>query len=183
MLDAPTKAASSLTLTAPATGTTGKQLTVSGRLSSDTALAAGTTVAVTRTDSAAPGGTGTPPPAVTVAGDGTFSFTDTPPAQGTATYTVSYSGDAQHAGTTAQAAIQVSRAAAKLTLKAPATATRAKPLTLTGTLTSDPAIAAGATVAVTRTDLASPGGVKAGSATVGANGTFSLTDTPPRRRS
>jgi hypothetical protein len=177
VLDGPTKADSTLTVTAPATGTTGKALTVSGTLSSGTAFADGTTVSLTRTDSASP--TGTSAGTATVAADGSFTFTDTPPVSGTATYTASYAGDAGHRGVTAQAKTTVSKAASALTLTAPATATRGKQLTLTGKLTSDLALPTGVTVTVTRTDVATPGGTPIGTAAVASDGTFSRTDTPP----
>ncbi|MFJ4987263.1 hypothetical protein ACIP9H_26075, partial [Streptomyces sp. NPDC088732] len=80
-------AATTLTVNAPATALPGDEITLTGTLASSVPFADGTTVTVTRTDSAtadAPLGT------ATVAADGTFSLKDTPSALGTTTYTVSY---------------------------------------------------------------------------------------------
>jgi hypothetical protein len=66
-----------------------------------------------------------------------------------------------------------------LKLAGPAKATRAKPLTVTGTLTASVPLPAGTPVTVTRTDLESPSGKALGTRTTGTNGTFTITDTPP----
>lgn len=66
-----------------------------------------------------------------------------------------------------------------LKVQAPATASRAKALTVTGSLTSGLALPAGTPLTVTRTDLESPSGKSLGTKTLGANGQFSFTDTPP----
>ncbi|MER5791972.1 Ig-like domain repeat protein [Streptomyces sp. NPDC001980] len=112
--DSPAKAASTLTVNAPASATRAKQLTVTGTLSSTAALPAGTQVTVVRTDLDSPSGKALP--AVTVKADGTYSFTDTPPAGGKVTYTVSYAGDAEHTGASAKDTVDVSRAKPTLTL-------------------------------------------------------------------
>ncbi|MFI6009485.1 Ig-like domain repeat protein [Streptomyces sp. NPDC051243] len=114
IFDAPTKAATTLTATAPTTATRAKPLTVTGTLTSSAAFPAGTTVSVTRTDDESPSGKalGT----ATVAADGSYSFTDTPPAGGKVTYTVTYAGDADHAPATASHALTVAKTATTLTL-------------------------------------------------------------------
>ncbi|MFD5540197.1 Ig-like domain repeat protein [Streptomyces sp. NPDC127079] len=112
--DTPGKAASTLTVNAPASATRAKQLTVTGALSSTTAFPAGTQVSVTRTDLDSPNGKALP--AVTVKADGTFSFTDTPPAGGKVTYKVGYAGDANHAAASGKDTVDVSRANPTLTL-------------------------------------------------------------------
>ncbi|MCG7204500.1 Ig-like domain repeat protein [Streptomyces arenae] len=112
--DGPAKAASTLTVNAPASATRAKQLTVTGKLSSTVALPAGTPLAVTRTDLESPNGKALP--AVTVKADGTYSFTDTPPAGGKVTYRVSYAGDAGHTGASAKDTVDVSRAKPTLSL-------------------------------------------------------------------
>ncbi|MFI5474519.1 YncE family protein [Streptomyces cacaoi] len=66
-----------------------------------------------------------------------------------------------------------------LTVDAPATATRAKPLTVKGSLTSGLALPAGTPLTVTRTDLESPNGKSLGTKSLGSGGSFSFTDTPP----
>jgi hypothetical protein len=66
-----------------------------------------------------------------------------------------------------------------LTVNAPSTATRAKPLTVSGRLTSNLGLPVGTPVTVTRTDMESPTGTSLGTKTLGADGRFSFTDTPP----
>ncbi len=171
----PALAASTLSLTAPATGLPGRRLTVQGTLSSTAAFPAGTTVTVTRTDPADPNGVALP--AATVAADGTFSVTDTPQAVGTYTYQAAYAGDATHAAADASAAVQVALPAAVPVLSAPATDTRGKALRITGQLPDGP-YPAGASVRVVRTDLADPEGVALPGAAVSAGGSFAFTDTP-----
>jgi hypothetical protein len=71
------------------------------------------------------------------------------------------------------------KAGTTLVATAPATATRAKSLTVTGKLTSDTVLPSGTTVSVTRTDDESPAGKALGKATVGADGSYTFADTPP----
>jgi hypothetical protein len=68
---------------------------------------------------------------------------------------------------------------AKLAVNAPATATRAKKLTVKGTLTTGLKPPAGTPVNVVRTDMLSPSGKSLGTTTLGAGGAFSFTDAPP----
>lgn len=103
-----------LTLNAPATAPRATKLTVTGKLSATVPLPAGTMLAVTRTDLDSPSGKALP--AVTVKADGTYSFTDTPPAGGTVTYQASYAGDAEHTAAKASDKVTVSRANPTLTL-------------------------------------------------------------------
>ncbi|MFF4960521.1 YncE family protein [Streptomyces sp. NPDC001222] len=110
----PTLEQPTLTVHAPSTATGGKQLTVSGTLSTSTQLPADTRLTVVRTDAENPKGTALP--AVTVQADGSYSFTDTPHAGGTATYKVSYAGDGTHAAATATAQVKVSFATPSVTL-------------------------------------------------------------------
>ncbi|MET7896792.1 YncE family protein [Streptomyces mirabilis] len=69
--------------------------------------------------------------------------------------------------------------AATLTVDVPASATRAKSLTVSGKLTSGLALPAGTPLTVTRTDMESPNGKSLGTKTLGVGGTFSFKDTPP----
>ncbi|QKZ20037.1 Ig-like domain-containing protein [Streptomyces chartreusis] len=114
ILDAPTKTPVTLTANAPATAPRAQALTVTGTLTSSSAFPAGTKVSVTRTDDESPAGKalGT----ATVGADGSYSFADTPPAGGKVTYTVSYAGDADHAGATATHSVTVAKSAATVTL-------------------------------------------------------------------
>ncbi|OUC97031.1 Ig-like domain-containing protein [Streptomyces swartbergensis] len=114
ILDAPTKTSTTLTANAPATATRAKSLTLTGTLSSSAAFPTGTKVSVTRTDDESP--SGKPLGTATVAADGSYSFTDTPPAGGKVTYRVTYAGDADHAGATASASTTVAKTATTLTL-------------------------------------------------------------------
>ncbi|WP_329336939.1 Ig-like domain repeat protein [Streptomyces sp. NBC_00663] len=103
-----------LTVTAPATAPRAKKLTVKGKLTANVPFAAGTQLAVTRTDLESPNGKALA--AVTVKSDGTYSFTDTPPAGGKVTYKVAYAGDAEHTAAKASDSVDVSRASTSLSL-------------------------------------------------------------------
>ncbi|KQW17689.1 choice-of-anchor D domain-containing protein [Streptomyces sp. Root369] len=163
------KATTSLHLTAPSTGVPGRPLTVAGTLTSSVALPAGQVAHITRN--------GTALPDVTTKADGSFTFSDTPPTEGTYTYAASYAGDDTHETASATSLSQVSKLATSVTLAAPATATRAQKLTVSGTLSGSP-FASGGVVKVTKTDLAHPSGVALADAKVAANGSFTFTDTP-----
>ncbi|MFF7979774.1 YncE family protein [Streptomyces sp. NPDC007901] len=112
--DHPARAATTVTVNAPSTATRAKKLTVTGTVSSTVALPAGAQLTVVRTDLESPNGKALP--AVTVKADGTYSFTDTPPAGGKVTYKVSYAGDTEHAAASAKDTVDVSRAKPTLTL-------------------------------------------------------------------
>ncbi|WP_406373372.1 Ig-like domain repeat protein [Streptomyces sp. NBC_00647] len=176
-LNAPTKATTTVTVSAPSSVVPGKSLTVTGKVSGGDALPAGTSLTVTRTDAQSPSGKALAP--VTTAEDGTFSFTDTPPVEGDAKYSVSYAGDAGHAPASATRTVAVARSATTVTVSAPATATRAKSLTVTGKAANAEALPAGTELTVRRTDLESPSGKALASVKTKADGTFSFTDTPP----
>lgn len=176
-LNAPSKAATTVTVSAPSSAVPGKSLTVSGKVSGGDPLPAGTSLTVTRTDAQSPSGKTLDP--VTTAEDGTFSFTDTPSAEGDAKYTVSYAGDPGHAPASGTQTVTVSRSTTTVTVSAPATATRAKSLTVTGKAANAEALPAGTVLTVKRTDLESPSGKALTSVKTKTDGTFSLTDTPP----
>ncbi|WP_328749712.1 choice-of-anchor D domain-containing protein [Streptomyces sp. NBC_00285] len=163
------KAATSLLLTAPGTAVPGRSLTVQGTLTSTAALAAGQVVHLTRN--------GTALPDATAKADGSFTVTDTPPAEGTYTYAASYAGDTTHETASASNLVQVAKLSTSVTVTAPATATRAQKLTVSGTLSGSP-FATGGVVKVTKTDLAHPSGGALPDAKVAANGSFTFTDTP-----
>jgi hypothetical protein len=164
------RASSILTLSGPSAAVPGAPVTITGTLASRVALPTGTTVVVSRS--------GTPLGTATVAADGTFGFTDTPPGEGTWAYEASYVGTTTHQPAATMTSIVVSRTASSLTLSGPASATRAKALTITGKLSSPLALTAGSKVSVTRVDLEYPSGRSLGTKTVAANGTFSIVDTP-----
>ncbi|WP_052443313.1 hypothetical protein [Streptacidiphilus neutrinimicus] len=68
--------------------------------------------------------------------------------------------------------------ATTLTVTGPATGSRTQQLTLTGKLGSAAAIPAGTHVQVSRTDAAHPGGTPLADAVVGADGSYTVTDSP-----
>jgi hypothetical protein len=114
VLDNPTKAQTTLTATVPSTAPRAKPLSVTGKLTSDAAFPSGTTVSVRRTDAESPSGKqlGT----ATVAADGSYSFTDSPPAGGQVEYQVTYTGDDYHASATATTTVTVTKSPTTLTL-------------------------------------------------------------------
>ncbi|WP_327695811.1 Ig-like domain repeat protein [Streptomyces sp. NBC_00459] len=114
ILNNPTKAVTSVSVTAPAKSDRTKKLTVKGKLTSKVAVPAGTKLTITRKDLDNPSGRkiGT----ATVAANGTFSFTNSPPAGGKVTYTLSYAGDADHLASSGSDTVDVSRAATTLRL-------------------------------------------------------------------
>ncbi|MFE3162992.1 YncE family protein [Streptomyces sp. NPDC059224] len=114
VLTQPTLNVPALTVNAPSSATRAKKLTVTGKISATVPLAAGTRLSVTRTDLESPSGKALA--SVTVKADGTYSFSDTPPAGGTVTYKVSYAGDAAHTAVSASDKVAVSRAATGLSL-------------------------------------------------------------------
>ncbi|MFE7035525.1 YncE family protein [Streptomyces sp. NPDC057621] len=113
-LSDPTKELPTLKVSAPTKSDRAKKLTVTGKLTSKSALPAGTSLSVTRTDVESPGGKALA--AVRTKADGGFSFADTPSAGGKVTYKVSYAGDATHGAATGSDAVEVSRKATTLTL-------------------------------------------------------------------
>ncbi|WTI37795.1 Ig-like domain repeat protein [Streptomyces sp. NBC_00589] len=114
VLTDPTKAATAITVDAPATATRAKQLTVKGKVTSKLALPTGAKLTVTRTDLESPSGKALA--STTVKSDGTYSFTDTPPAGGKVKYTLKYAGDADHSAGSGSDTVEVSRAATTLSL-------------------------------------------------------------------
>lgn len=167
---------STITLTAPATGTALKPLTLSGKL--------------TLPDGSAPGeqplvlirwtsdGARTPVPGVTTAADGTYSVNDTPPIGGQIRYDVLWNGNADYRWSRAWRDVLVSKVSSLISLTPSAPAIALEPLTLSGTLTLvDGADPGEQPLEVTRlmpdrTRETLPG------VTTAADGTFTITDTP-----
>ncbi|MCG7204330.1 YncE family protein [Streptomyces arenae] len=114
VLTDPALSVPALTVAAPASAPRAKKLTVTGKLTASVPFAAGTRLAVTRTDLESPDGKALA--AVTVGADGTYSFADTPPAGGTVTYRVSFAGDAGHTAASGSDKVAVSRAATGLSV-------------------------------------------------------------------
>ncbi|MFI8243153.1 YncE family protein [Streptomyces sp. NPDC085866] len=82
-------------------------------------------------------------------------------------------------GYTFKALTDPARSVPALSVNAPATATRAKQLTVTGRITATVPFSTGTELTVTRTDLESPSGKTLPSVTVQADGSYSFGDTPP----
>ncbi|MFI8181821.1 Ig-like domain repeat protein [Actinacidiphila glaucinigra] len=175
-LDDPAQAATTLTVSVPATAVPGAEVTVTGTLGSAEPFAAGTEVTITRTDPADTAGT--PLGTAAVAEDGTFQLKDTPAGQGVNTYWVSYAGDATHAATAATGTVTVTRASTTLNVSAPATALPGAEVTISGSLGSTEDYAPGTTVTITRTDSHGGTGTPLGTATIGEYNIFQLKDTP-----
>ncbi|WP_052440993.1 hypothetical protein [Streptacidiphilus anmyonensis] len=100
-------------LTGPATAPRAVPLHLTGQLSGGYHNP-GQVLHVTRTDLLHPHGLALPD--IALGTDGTYTVTDTPPAGGANTYTVSYPGDAAYAPASASATVQVSRAATALSV-------------------------------------------------------------------
>jgi hypothetical protein len=166
----PAIAQSALKLSGNGSAASGIGTVLHGSLTvSSPAIPAGTTISVTRSG---PGGTTILPPEP-VAGNGSFTVTDTPVALGAYTYTARYAGSAQIDPATANFTITVALDNSSFTLSGPPTVPLGAPVTLSGTLTlgglKTPGIL---TVTVTRTGPAS----KTFHLLTKANGTFALTD-------
>ncbi|MDX3073581.1 Ig-like domain repeat protein [Streptomyces sp. NPDC088354] len=84
-----------------------------------------------------------------------------------------------YSGTYLRVLDNATRYPVKATVSAPAKATRAKKLSVTGKLASAKSFPSGAKVTVTRTDIVSPKGKSLGTKTVSSSGAFSFTDIPP----
>ncbi|MET8577674.1 Ig-like domain repeat protein [Streptomyces sp. NPDC005012] len=103
-----------LTVSAPSKGKIGTKLTVTGKITATVPLPAGVKLSVARIDVASPSGKALP--SVTAKADGTFSFTDTPPAGGDVVYRVTYAGDAKHTSAVKSDTVSIPRTATSLTL-------------------------------------------------------------------
>lgn len=136
----------------------------------------GTTLQVTRTNEDTQ--ESVPLPSVPVdPATGAFTVTDAPDAAGWFTYRVSFAGDAAHQPSADEPSAIVKPYTPALTLKAPATATRAAALTFGGTL-GDAPYPAGETVTVSRTDLAHTSTPVTWTVPVGTDGKITVKDTP-----
>lgn len=106
-----------------------------------------------------------------------FTINDAPNATGRFTYILSYAGDATHESTESEVTAQVSPYAPALTLTAPATATRAATLKITGAL-GDAPYDTGETVTVSRTDAAHTTTPAQWTVPLGTDGAIAVNDTP-----
>lgn len=163
-----------------AASSTPASVTLAGTLSTSRGLgsiAPGTTIQVIRTNVYTRQSVTLPPVPVDPA-TGAFTVTDALGDVGLGfSYDLSFAGDATLEASTANVSLQLSKEDPELNLSAPKTSARAAALKFSGRLSTGP-YPAGETVAVTRTDLAHPSGYSLGSAVVGADGAFSVADTP-----
>jgi len=109
-----TKSVAALTVSVPGTAPRAKALTVTGKLTGDPALAAGTPLSVARIDAESP--TGKSLGTKKLGAKGVFSFSDTPLAGGKVTYKVTYKGDANHTAVTKTATVKVNMDATTLSI-------------------------------------------------------------------
>ncbi|MFG2650216.1 Ig-like domain repeat protein [Streptomyces sp. NPDC048436] len=165
--------------TTPATPVVGEPLGIRGRLELDgPAPAEPVKVEAVRKDA---GGTSEVAPAK-VAADGSFTVLDVPDRLGEATYTLRFLGDVTHRpAEDVTVTVDVAKAPTALTLTAPAEATRAGGVEITGKLTGQGrALPSGIGLKVTRTDRFGTTG-ELTSASVAADGTFRIKDLPSKR--
>ncbi|CAL9465840.1 hypothetical protein SUDANB145_02728 [Streptomyces sp. enrichment culture] len=163
----------------PAAAAAGEALAVRGRLELDgPAPTEPLKVTATRTDAAGTHEIGT----ATVKADGTFTVLDEPDLVGEATYTVSFLGDLTHRpATDVVQAVSVGQAASSIALTAPAEASKAAGVHITGTFSAQgAALPERAVLTVERTDRLGTGTLS--SVTVAADGTFTIDDLPRTRR-
>ncbi|MFH8488300.1 Ig-like domain repeat protein [Streptomyces longisporoflavus] len=117
-----------------------------------------------------------------VAADGSFTVLDVPDRLGEATYTLRFLGDVTHRpAEDVTLTVDVAKAATAIELTAPAEATRAGGVEITGKLTGQGrALPSGIALKVTRTDRFGTTG-ELTSASVAADGTFKVKDLPNKR--
>lgn len=117
-----------------------------------------------------------------VAADGSFTVLDVPDRLGEATYTLRFLGDVTHRpAEDVTVTVDVAKAATAIELTAPAEATRAGGVEITGKLTGQGrALPSGVTLKVTRTDRFGTTG-ELTAASVAADGTFKVKDLPSKR--
>ncbi|MEU3738755.1 Ig-like domain repeat protein [Streptomyces sp. NPDC032198] len=120
--------------------------------------------------------------AAKVAADGSFTVLDVPDRLGEATYTLRFLGDVTHRpAEDVTLTVDVAKAATALEVTAPAEATRAGGVEITGKLTGQGrALPSGIALKVTRTDRFGTTG-ELTSASVAADGTFRIRDLPSKK--
>ncbi|MFF8655015.1 Ig-like domain repeat protein [Streptomyces huasconensis] len=120
--------------------------------------------------------------AAKVAADGSFTVLDVPDRTGEATYTLRFLGDVTHRpAEDVTVTVDVAKAPTSIALTAPAEATRAGGVEITGKLTGQGrALPSGISLKVARTDRFGTTG-ELTSATVAADGTFRIKDLPSKR--
>ncbi|MEV7197059.1 Ig-like domain repeat protein [Streptomyces sp. NPDC093510] len=165
--------------TAPSKPVVGEPLGIRGRLELDgPAPAEPVKVAAVRKDA-----DGTQEVAAAkVAADGSFTVLDVPDRLGEATYTLRFLGDITHRpAEDVTVTVDVAKAPTTVELTAPAEATRADGVEITGRLTGQGrALPAGIDLKVTRTDRFGTTG-ELTAAPVAADGTFRIRDLPGKR--
>jgi hypothetical protein len=158
------------TLSGPSTAPSGDPVVLHGSLSNGSGPIATATVGVTRHD----GSGDTVLPDVVSGADGTFTVTDTMPSTD-ATYTATFAGNGSVQPLTATHDVRVGPYASTITLTGPTTGARGVRYSVAGVLASGGTPLVGASVALTRVDLA---GTKHLVATTNASGGYSLSDLP-----
>jgi len=168
----PPPAATTMSLSAPASGIVGQALQLTAVLSSASGAVSGRTVTFTQTPA---GGQPSVVATATTDSSGSASVSVTPKAAGTIQYTAQFAGDTAYAPSSASANVSV-RVTTTLTLTAPATAKRGSSISLSGTLSTAGGPVAGASIQITRQDPS--GTAVVATVTTGSNGSFTISDTP-----
>ncbi len=118
---------------------------------------------------------------VTTAADGTFSLVDTPREPDTYTYTLTWAGNAERAGSYARTSLVVRPAATTLSEATPATGYVGAPLRVAGRLTASGTPVPDAAVSVTRSGCTTTTTTWRGGASTSATGTWAVWDPAPPR--
>ena len=168
VIDDPATATATLTVSGPPSAPVSAPVSVSGTLTELTGPLAGVVLGVSRTD--ASGTTALAP--VTTGTDGSYTVTDTFGAS-TATYTVSYAGDANHAGIHSSWQVSLAKLASTIGASAPTSVARGTAYSVTGTMRSNGSPVGAATLFVRRTDMA---GTRTFTTQTRADGGFSVPD-------
>ncbi|MGW3788093.1 YncE family protein [Micromonospora chokoriensis] len=172
---------STLSLSATTAATALDPFTMTGRLALPDGSAPGTQpIEITRT---LPDGTTATLPGVTTAADGTFVVTDKPPVSGSVRYTAVWDGSPAFRWSQTTTTVTVAQHPTSLVVTGTTTANAAKPLTLTGQMSTTGNVPTPATgkIVVYRVYTNKNGSVGADLPLVplAANGSFTITDTPP----
>lgn len=171
----PPLAQSQLTVSGPAHSPIGTAIPITGKITLASGEAVGT-VTITRTTS---GGSGGKNFTVPVSSTGTFTLRDAPPALGSYTYVASWAGTDKIAPASDTYRVLVTKIPAAIALKGPAGSHITERVRLTGQLhLTGIKIPAGTTIVVRRTQ-AGGGNTRKMTAHVAADGSFTISDTPP----
>ncbi|MBF8184823.1 hypothetical protein ITP53_03525 [Nonomuraea sp. K274] len=179
-MDGTTLPVSTLAVTAPSPVLTLEPFSLTGRLGLGESDAGAQRITVTRRLS---DGTTKELPGVTTEADGTFTVTDSPPVPGQIKYDMTWGGNSEFRWSTASATTTVRKRGSSITVTAPQQQIQAlEPVTVTGQLTlSDGSVPGAKSLVPIRYPVPYPGEGREVLPAVmtQADGTFTITDTPP----